>query len=230
VIPVLGVPTLCRTDLLKKMLGSVDTEVGETLIIDNGGRVTDDIPGTVIRLPHNIGVGASWNLIFKLTPRAPWWCIVNDDVTFNPGALDSLATLMANEDAKIGILDGFSAFGVNQKALSRVGFFDENFHPAYCEDNDMNWRARLAGVPLVDLQGHTHHEGSATIRGNRWYHMQNSETFSENLDYYSRKWGGKPGQEVFTTPFNEGGDTANIRLEMRRLNHSAWARPAPGTS
>lgn len=228
-IPVLAAPTLYRTDLLTKMVASIDEEVQTILVIDNGGRVPDDFPAHVVRLPHNIGVGASWNLVFKLTPRAPWWLIVNDDLAFGPGDLAKISSVMDDDSAKIAMLLGFAAFGINQCALNEIGFFDENLHPAYCEDNDMTWRAKLAGVPLVEVEGHIAHEGSATIRGHKLYMDQNGVTFSQNLSYYRSKWGGTPGEEIYETPFNAGGDPAAVKLQMERLNQFAWARLKPGT-
>lgn len=226
-IPVLAAPTLYRTDLLERMVQSIDEEVQTLLIIDNGGRVRPDFPAHVVRLPHNIGVGASWNLTFKLTPRAPWWAITNDDIAFAPGDLRRLSEAMDGPDAKIAFLLGFAAFGINQAAIERLGFFDENFHPAYCEDNDMTWRAGLAGVPIIEVESHLEHEGSATIRGHGLYMSQNGATFPQNLAYYRAKWGGTPGQEEYTTPFNEGGDPSSTRIQMDRLNRYAWARIKP---
>jgi hypothetical protein len=229
VIPVIAVPTLYRTDLLTRMVESIDEEVQTLLVIDNGGRVPDDFPAKVVHLPHNIGVGASWNLAVKLTPQAKWWLIVNDDITFGPGDLARLSSVMDDGSAKIATLLGFAAFAINQRALDRLGFFDENFHPAYCEDNDMTWRARIAEVPMVEVEGHLEHEGSATIRGHDLYMHQNGYSFTANLTYYRSKWGGNPGEEQFATPFDKGGDPAAVRLQMDRLNQFAWSRLKPGT-
>ncbi len=211
------------------MIGSIDEEVQTLLVIDNGGRVPEDFPAHVVHLPHNIGVGASWNLVFQLTPRAPWWLIVNDDVAFGPGDLARLSSVMDDEEAKIAMLLGFAAFAINQAALEKTGFFDGNLHPGYCEDNDMTWRAKLVGVPLVEVEGHLEHEGSATIRGHPLYMSQNGTTFPQNLSYYHSKWGGNPGQEIYETPFNKGGDPSAVRLSIGRLNQYAWARLKPGT-
>jgi GT2 family glycosyltransferase len=228
-IPVLAAPTLYRTDLLTRMVASIDTDVETLLIIDNGGRVPPEFPAHVVHLPHNIGVGASWNLVFKLTPRAPWWLIVNDDLAFGEGDLAGLEAEMLTDEPKIAMLLGFAAFAINQQALELIGFFDENFHPAYCEDNDMTWRAKLANVPLVNVESHIDHEGSATIRGHQLYMDQNGVTFTQNLSYYRSKWGGNPGEEIYETPFDAGGDPAAVRIHMERLNQFAWARLKPGT-
>ncbi len=227
-IPILATPTLYRSDLLERMVGSIDHEIQTILVIDNGGREFPDwVEDTchVVHLPHNIGVAASWNLIFKLTPRAPWWFIVNDDVAFHPGELAEVDRVMSEDPSpRIGFLLGFAAFGINQAALEKTGLFDENLHPAYFEDNDMAWRAKLAGVPIIEIDGSPEHEGSATIRGHELYMRQNGLTFTSNMTYYSQKWGGRPGEERYETPFNEGGDIRAINLQVDRLNQNAWAR------
>ena len=229
VIPVIIVPTLYRTDLLVKLVESVDHEVGAILIIDNGGSIPPDLPGaTVVTLPHNIGVGAAWNLAIKLTPRAPWWLISNDDIEFNPGELAEVERVMSQDPSpRIGFLLGMACFAINQAAIQEIGFFDENFHPAYFEDNDTAWRAKQAGVPIVEIEGNPKHVGSATIRGHEIYNRQNGLTFSQNMAYYVEKWGGRPDEEVYTTPFNKGGDIGSVRLQMDRLNQLAWARLKP---
>src|SRR5512146_1915569 len=138
-IPVLAVPVL-HPHLVEQMLATVDMPCVRRIVIDNGGRL-GDLPGVhVIRLPGNLGVGASWNLAMKVTPRAPWWAIVNDDIEFAPGDLAALAEAMDDPTPRLVALDGFSAFGINRGALDAVGWFDESFHPAYCEDADYEYR------------------------------------------------------------------------------------------
>jgi GT2 family glycosyltransferase len=220
VIPVLGVPVLNRPELLDALLASIDHPVGEIVIIDNGSVVGPD-RGRVIVPGHNIGVGASWNLVMKVTPRAPWWLIVNSDIEFDKGQLEKVASAVTDE-AGIWMMLGFAAFATNHAAISRTGLFDENYHPAYCEDNDMTWRAKLAGVPLIEVPSSMKHVGSATIYGDLSYRLQNNATYRSNVIYHHRKWGGPMGHEVYTTPFNEGGDIRDTRVDVARLRDQAW--------
>ncbi|MFX6027917.1 hypothetical protein ABTE84_21450, partial [Acinetobacter baumannii] len=41
---------------------------------------------------------------------------------------------------------GYACFAINPIALETLGCFDENFFPAYCEDQDYARRAALAGL------------------------------------------------------------------------------------
>lgn len=204
-IPAIIVPTLTRYDLLAKLHASIDVPWERFLVIDNGGSCPPMWKTTVLNLPGNLGVGSSWNLGMKLTPDVPWWCIVNDDVVFAPGDLAALTAAMEAGEALV-TLDGFSAFGISRATVQSVGYFDENFHPAYCEDADYEYRCKLAGVPIVTIPANLTHERSSTIALPE-YGEQNARTYPENVRYYRRKWGGPlRGGEVFNTPFDEGGD------------------------
>jgi len=224
-IPVLGVPILTEPDLLWRMLDSIDVPIGRTIIIDNGGVVPDleafnrDVE--LERPGRNLGVAASWNRIMAAAPDTPWWCIVNHDIVFAPGDLARLATHMEQEGG-LALLGTFSAFGVDRGTIDLVGTFDENFHPAYFEDNDFDYRCRLAGVPMAGLPAGLAHEISSTLRSNGAFRDANMRTFPRNGEYFARKWGGSPYHEVYATPFNEGGDIRAWELDESRLAAQSW--------
>lgn len=228
-IPVLIVPVLVP-GRVGDMLASIDVPVGLRLVIDQGAGFPPPAGCHVIRLTGNIGVAAAWNLGIKASPLAPWWAIVNDDVVFAPGDLARLAAAMAGPAPRVVTLDGFAAFGINQAALARVGWFDENFHPAYCEDADYEYRCRLAGVPIVSAPAGLRHERSSTI-SHPPYGAQNARTYPANYDYYRRKWGGSlRGGERFTSPFDAGGTPADWTLQFDRIRDLTWettALPVP---
>jgi GT2 family glycosyltransferase len=225
VIPALIVPVLNRYDLLWDMIRSAeaDAEIGEIVIIDNGGLLIEGSPHRVVQPTLNLGVAASWNLGMKVTPNAPWWAIVNSDIEFAPGDLRGLAHHMETVGS-LAFIEGFAAFGIDRGALDKVGWFDENFHPAYYEDNDWGYRAHLAGVERSGLASGVKHVGSQTIGSSALYRQQNIRTFPANAAYYRAKWGGLPGNEVFTTPFDAGGDLRSWQLDVGRLASQQWER------
>ena len=217
-IPVLGVPVLNRGDLAERMLGSVDLAVAETLVILNGNadETRSHLKGhqvTFIDPGFNLGVAASWNFVVRARPAAPWWLIVNADIEFGVGDLERLADAMDKPGPRVACLYEFGAFGINAEAVDTVGWFDENFHPIYFEDNDYRRRCHLAGVPVVNLISRTRHDNSATIASG--YARHNDRTFPRNGDYYAAKWGGPPGQETRTT-------ASHVALDRRRLVDNAW--------
>jgi hypothetical protein len=229
-IPVLGVAILNRPDLLDQMLASIDVPVEQIVVVDNGG-VADNIgsPGLLrdirINPGHNLGVAASWNLVFKSTPLAPWWCIVGSDVRFpeQGGTLQRLADEMNAATGPLFVAVGtYSCFAINAAALQLVGLFDENFIPAYYEDNDYSRRIELAGVPRINHAPALFHELSSTINSDEHLKMENSRTFFENQTYYQVKWGGNPLYEKFATPFDKGGDIRDWALDFDRLRRLTW--------
>ena len=101
-IPVLGVPTYHRTDLLFRLLATLEhagAAIEHLVIVNNHPKrnlLLTRPPAhtpvkrmTIIKHP-NAGVAGAWNEIIKLFP-APWWLITNDDIAFQPGDLAKMA-------------------------------------------------------------------------------------------------------------------------------------------
>jgi GT2 family glycosyltransferase len=227
-IPVLVVPVLNGYDLLYRMFDSIDHPIEHIIVIDNGGHLSDELPVlpcTIVSLPHNLGVGASWNLGMKLTPQAPWWLIANHDLEWGPGDLERIEAGVDRGFGGIYFSLGMAAFALTRYTLGNVGYFDENIHPAYDEDLDFARRIDLLGLPRVELGFTGTHVGSATIYADPSLRAQNGPTHMANDLYYAKKWGGhKEGGETFSTPFNRGGHVGEWRLDPERLRTQAWRR------
>lgn len=227
-IPALIVPTLNQPDRLDAMLSSIDYPVDQVIIIDNGDQHFGDwIEDTfsVVHLPHNLGVAASWNLGIKLTPFAGWRLIVNDDITFGPGDLERVATTIDPARAALHFLLGMAAFALTDATIDAIGMFDESIVNAYNEDLDYGRRADLAGLPRIELGFTGTHAGSATIMADPVLRSWNGLSHGENDRYYAEKWGGrKQGGETYSLPFNQG-TLADWRLDFRRYRAQTWPRP-----
>jgi GT2 family glycosyltransferase len=225
-IPVIIVPVLNRPELLYRMIRSIDVVFDRLLVIDNGD-VADreylealDSSVRVIAPGHNLGVAASWNLGMKATPEAPWWFITGFDMEYTPGDLAQLVAEMESSPKPRTVhLRGYSSFALNRATLERVGYFDENFHPAYFEDNDHAYRCYQEGLEVVHLINSSKHEGSATIFGDQSYRDQNHKTFEKNKAYYIAKWGGGPEQEFWKKPFGVDGEPP---ISPERIRRQAW--------
>lgn len=231
-IPVLIVPVLNRYDLLDALLESIDHPVDQVIVVDNGGKWPGPSTqkslfqnGHAIRMPHNLGVSAGWNLGLKASPLAPWWLISNSDLVFGPGDLARLEQAVDPTSNDHYFMLGMALFGITRHTLRDVGYFDENFHPAYDEDLDWHRRALLAGSKRVDPEFTGTHVGSATIRSDKGLWKQNGATHAANDAYYARKWGGpKQGGETYSTPFDRGGHVGDWRLEPERLATQSWKK------
>lgn len=185
-----------------------------------------DIPVT----PHiidnwndNRGVSKGWNIGIEESIKSgdEVTFIVNDDVVFSPGTMDKMIEGLSQFDLTTGINirdefdptdspdwiphPDFSCFAIKPaEFVDKFGWFDEEFTPAYFEDNDMFRRIELAGgTAMRNIHAPFYHKGSVT---QNWGGSQvvTSPMFDMNRMYYIEKWGGQPGEEIFTTPFNEG--------------------------
>lgn len=142
--------------------------------------------------------------------------ILNDDTLLHPECIDALVWEHINNDAiiitgcetqdltqvpsigKFGI--HFSCFMTKINIFDCMGLFDENFRPAYFEDNDCVRRLKLLELDIYGItQALFWHEGSKT--GSQMHRR----AIAGNRTYYEHKWGGVPGAESYMNPYNEGG-------------------------
>jgi len=177
-IPVMIVPTLTNAAGVLALLQSIDLPVLDVLVIDNGRHWPRNSPLdeqtltaacgdkvsrlTILPMPGNLGVAGSWNLGVRVTPYAPWWCFVNDDCVWVPGALARLVE--AADKAHVVTCPNYEAFSVSDTAVAQLGLFDEGLHPAYFEDNEYERRREAQGVSRLTITGCVSHAGSSTLK------------------------------------------------------------------
>jgi GT2 family glycosyltransferase len=167
-IPLLVVPTYTRHDLLVRMLESVDALVGHLVVIDNSGLGVELPDGpwrdvTLLPMPANLGVAASWNLAIKMGHRAPWIMLCSDDVVWPAGALDAFAGLSGEDRLVLSeTWPHWCAFTIGMAVVRDVGLFDEAYYPAYFEDLDYERRMARAGVEST-LGPALLHDNSSTL-------------------------------------------------------------------
>ena len=214
---VIGIPTLNRADLLQENLVDLAkncSDVTQIIIIDNGNQniqVPEKIKKivTIIIPGKNLGVAASWNRILDEAFNkfgVEDVLILNDDIVLGY-SLKSLNKIIATHQEYFLVVGGYywSSFFVSKKGYETVGKFDENFYPAYYEDNDYNYRLFLLNgngvkrgfylknfVPKV-------RRNSMTLKKDQTINNK----FNNNKKYYIKKWGGKPHQEKYKYPFNQ---------------------------
>lgn len=221
-IPVIGMLHYRIPDVTQKAIDSIPEGRAEKFVIVDNSPEADsphrhDIH--MIRLRANMGVAHGWNTIIKATPEAEWWFILNNDVEMGEAGFQAMEQAIAAHD--LVLMGGYHAFGIRRSALRRIGWFDESFHPAYCEDNDYTWRAQQAGLKITQV-GSPKHLGSVTIQRDRASRERNDQTFPQNVSYYHAKWGGHMHAEVFKTPFNSGGSLAIKEPDIDRLASQRW--------
>lgn len=105
-------------------------------------------------------------------------------------------------EGEIGNGADFFCFVVRNNVQKILGEFDEQFNPAYFEDNDMDYRAKLSGNRTCKLLGlPVLHYGSQTIRNDDKLFTMNRYTYSENQNKFIFKWNGLPGMEKYINPY-----------------------------
>ena len=98
----------------------------------------------------------------------------------------------------------FSCFGINRLCYEKIGPFDDQFYPAYYEDNDYHYRMRLGNLAAVcNLKNFYFHFGSRTKIINPAFKEFVDENYLRNRERYLSKWGGLPGEETYKTPFDK---------------------------
>lgn len=208
------VPTLNRYDLFVNMIQTIDYPI-VPYVINNGKN-------------GNIGVAAAWNNGIRRAMRDGhrYAIISNDDIEFMPGTIMQLVRDIQTYDAitigtnsilpkrdgdsfyykKEGMVIGYSypCFIVDMTTLvNEVGYFDENFYPAYYEDSDMQYRIKLAGhKEYINTDIGVVHHGSATQFATK-DRIVSKDKWAELQEYYKSKWGGYAWEEKWTHPYNE---------------------------
>ena len=207
-IPVLIAPVVSRFDLLERMIASIDHPVGRLVIVDNSLTGYQYQGAEVIRPITGLGYPGGINAGIVQTPEAPWWLWASNDLEFGLGDLAYIAATMEQArrprhltGSHRGLRNVYGA--MNAACVDAVGLFDDwAFYPIYFDDDDYEYRCRLGGVEWVTYDGAMRHAGSMTINSDEQARRENSRTFQMNRDRYIAKWGGAPGAERYSRPYD----------------------------
>ena len=244
-IPVIGTAIVNGPHWLKRLIDSVDYPVDEFVIFNNNGRGQFDeeldlmakIEHQFIKkikvchLPKNIGCSGAWNMIIKCYMNAPYWIIVNHDVSFTEGFLEEMYTKAS--DPETGMvhgcvgdfgIGGYDLFLIKDWTVQKLGLFDENFYPAYCEDADYIMRFKHNPVKTdyctkPYLHGGTteyYETGSQTKKEDPSIANRLTEINVENFEYMTKKWGeGWRWVDPYRKPFNdENSETGRTTYDL----------------
>jgi GT2 family glycosyltransferase len=223
----IGIPILNRLDLLYKCIGALDYP-SEVIIINNNSADAEfksqldsfaKAKGlTVLHQQRNLGVAASWNLIIRtaLAKCYDSFFIGSNDTILRPGSLKAAVDFNKADHVGIWHLNAFNFFLIRKTTIDRVGWFDENFYPAYKEDQDYSYRCQLAGVfRVAGIPGcEADHVGSATLRSDPDCAAIIQRMHARNANYYKMKWGDDAGFEIFRHPYDN-----------TQHDHTWWPHP-----
>ena len=175
--------------------------------------------------PNENNVSKAWNKGIKLGLEwgARYVIVANSDIIMHESLIDNLVQFAerhpefilwtASEHTDLRTIKNaelddnydehphFSCFMVNQRLLDTVGYFDENFVPAYFEDSDFHYRILLSGNKAAKTgSAKFYHYGSRTIKLDHELERHNVITYEKNRAYLKEKWGFDPHGHVFEPP------------------------------
>jgi GT2 family glycosyltransferase len=198
------IPIYTNEHLADNCISGIDVDWRHLIIVDNSKesfcKKYEGRGATIYYYPENIGVARAWNMGLKAD--CDWTFFIGIGAVFPNGFSEVLAELKNASDYALITDLAFHCNAISRKTVGAVGYFDENFYPAYYEDTDYVRRMQLAGIEIKATQI----AGYSALQANSTESDQGLPVHYLNLEkYYIEKWGGKPGEEKFDKPFGDKG-------------------------
>jgi SAM-dependent methyltransferase len=206
------IPYVNRPDLLDRAVASVPELWESLVVIDQScdGLNSCDHPwmakiAGVYRSPFrsmSFSQMMNWAQAEAFDRRARYLVFMHNDAQCAAG--EALKVLECARARRAGVVfTNYDAFAVfNVAALRDIGPWDETFR-WYFSDNDYYRRMQLRGWEhyLFGGDGVVHH-GSQTLQSASAIKNEVGESWRWHQDHYSHKWGGPPGRERHSIPYN----------------------------
>jgi len=161
----------------------------------------------------NYGVAGAWNLgVDKMYKDGSEWLILcSESIRFYDDPISNINKSINNAQPETLIIEGNGGQGwhfimFSRKVFDTVGYFDENFYPAYYEDNDYIVRYSMAfpgSSPEANLAHLEKVSLNATLLGiaQGLNHVTWNSNYDEQEKKFIHKWGRYP-KAVFEHPYN----------------------------
>jgi len=188
-------------------------------------------------MDDHVGASGGWNKILEYgfeKSDYEYVIIVGTDIEMKEGFFNNFIQEHEKIKPDFSCCMGYNCFIMNKKCYETVGKFDENYFPAYYEDNDYDTRVRLSKDSIlyhnVGEESLLNHFGSAVIRLDDDFNHANGQSFPINQAYHIRKWGctvQDPMARTFSTPFNDPNKTIrDWELEKETYIHKKiiWSK------
>ncbi len=207
------IPTFNQLDWVRtKHLPSLNTEGIEFVHVHSNRpekffklEVPMNVPVFYSYSEANLGVARSWNMFCELASKESLDAVIiaNDDIILYEDTISTMLDKLKEcprDFIAYGGDNSFSLFTLPLSVFRLVGKFDENFYPAYFEDNDYVMRMKINNVQIHHIgDPKYYHEGSSTIKSLPPDELElHHHVFRKNQAYYIKKWGGLPGYETVT--------------------------------
>ena len=205
---VLAIPTINRADLLNEALAKYFEDFKDThiAICDNGNQdiLTREENFMIYRPQENLGVAKSWNMLMDYSEKigATHVLMLNDDIYL--GKTETELYMLIKNDIDADFINSFHnwcSYILRVDIWKKAGKFDEEFFPAYFEDNSFDYKMTLVGAkkswtsfldPIV-------YRNSMTIAKDPTLNQK----FMQNKQMSLNMWGGLPSEEKYKTKFGK---------------------------
>ena len=148
-----------------------------------------------------MGVSGSWNFLCRtIFEKHQYALILNDDIVLRADR-NGIENFIHTQKFDFGWSESMNAaaFLLPKATFEEIGWFDEQFFPAYYEDNDYFWRLKCKKKAVIGsyLLDPAIKRASITISKDPLLNKG-----QENRKRYEKKWGGYPGREKWISPYN----------------------------
>lgn len=168
------------------------------------------------------GMLDDWNMVIPMVPLSHTqthnyfqvaavgldaFFVMHNDAECEPDTIDKLLEMLPTLPKKWGVVfTNYDALAMyNPALLKHVGPWDWRGFGSYYSECDYYYRLKLAGFSIHESGLPVKHVGSHIINHvSKWIKFYTAQTFDDVGKFYVLKWGGHPGHEIFTTPFNLG--------------------------
>jgi len=178
-------PWLNHRELERDFWAALRTEDCEVIVVDNGSE--PPLPNAW-RLDWNSGFSHASNVGLGLARTDAVLFLNNDVFASRPGWLEPIREALAPgvlvgpvirydthgdvDGQQMPYLDGWCLAGMRDDLLELEGFDESYEEPSYFSDNDLSFRARLAGMTLREVRTSICHKASQTSGGSSGFGVQ----------------------------------------------------------
>ena len=198
------IPVYCNEEtigLVEKCIETINIEKDRILLVDNTPQSLckkfEKYGYNVLFHPENLGVARSWNLGIK--QGHDWTFLVSCSVRF-PESFTEVVNVLEKHNSEYIFMTylGWHLTAVSKKLVEKIGYFDENFYPAYCEDTDYVKRMHISNIPmeLKEVPAYIQKVNIGLISGAR---VNESRTDR----YWREKWGAGVNEVGYPLPFGD---------------------------
>jgi len=204
-IPVF-IPFVNRIDLLQRAVNSCRESEAYINIINNSGAPLSLFSHYIYTPIVPLTFTQTQNAMLKLCGNYPFYLFMHSDAEAGENTVQQLIHLAKqcqHQERKWGAIftnyDSLAAF--NTGAMRAIGGWDTLFS-WYESDCDTYRRLRLAGYETIESNLPVKHEPSQTLKSDPEIKRRVDLEIPFRHAMYLAKWGGPPGEEKFTMPYN----------------------------